>query len=59
MSANRMDKTTCFRIKTHLHDALQTISKASGIPVSSLVRHCITTEIFKLAKQYGVDVRKN
>lgn len=51
----RMEKTTCFRIPKKLDDVLKKISEASGIPVSSIIRHCVLTETAKLAKQYGID----
>ena len=52
----KMEKTTCFRIKAHIDDALRRISKESGLPKSELIRHCIITEVPKLAKQYGVEI---
>ena len=51
-----MEKTTCFRIKAHIDEALSRISESSGIPKSELIRHCIITEMPKLAKQYGIEI---
>ena len=53
----RMEKTTCFRNTDQLDELLKKISEASGIPVSSLIRHCLLTETSKLAKQYGIDTK--
>ena len=55
----RMDKTTCFRNTEHLDSLLKRISLASGIPVSSLIRHLLLTGAQPLAKQYGIDVNGN
>jgi predicted DNA-binding protein len=55
----RMEKTTCFRNTEHLDELLKKISDKSGIPVSSLIRHCLTIQTVKLAKEYGIDVNGN
>ena len=52
----RMEKTICFRNSEHLSNLLQKISEKSNIPVSSLIRHCLTIQTPKLAKEYGIDV---
>lgn len=54
-----MEKTLCFRIKKHMDEGLREISKASNIPVSSLIRHCVITEAPKLAKQYGININRD
>lgn len=55
----RMEKTTCFRNTEHLDELLKKISDKSGIPVSSLIRHCLTIQTVKLAQEYGIDVKSN
>jgi hypothetical protein len=54
-----MEKTVCFRMKKHMDESLRELSKASSIPVSSLIRHCVITEAPKLAKQYGITINGN
>jgi len=54
-----MEKTTCFRNTEHLDELLKKISDKSGIPVSSLIRHCLTIQTVKLAQEYGIDVKSN